>query len=85
MKHEISINCTYRILPILRRGIQRIVFDNMKPVVTTYGYKNNKVLSEEIVKFATYYDFKINTTNGRKGNEKATSKTAKTNPKNFLV
>ncbi len=49
---------------------QEIVFDNMKPVVTTYGYKNNKVLSEEIVKFATYYDFKINTTNGRKGNEK---------------
>lgn len=50
---------------------KEIVFDNMKPVVTTYGYKNNKVLSEEIVKFATYYDFKINTTNGRKGNEKA--------------
>ena len=49
---------------------KEIVFDNMKPVVTTYGYKNNKVLSEEIVKFATYYDFKINTTNGRKGNEK---------------
>ena len=47
-----------------------IVFDNMKPVVTTYGHKDKKILSEEIVKFATYYDFKINTTNGRKGNEK---------------
>ena len=47
-----------------------IVFDNMKPVVSTYGYKDKKILSDEMVKFATYYGFKINTTNGRKGNEK---------------
>ncbi len=47
-----------------------ITFDNMKPVVETYGYKNNKILSQELLKFAAYYGFKINTTNARKGNEK---------------
>ncbi len=49
---------------------KEITFDNMKPVVETYGYKNNKILSQELVKFAAYYGFKINTTNARKGNEK---------------
>jgi hypothetical protein len=47
-----------------------VTFDNLKPVVKTYGYKNAKQLSDEIVKFSTYYGFKVNTCNARKGNEK---------------
>ncbi len=47
-----------------------ITFDNMKPVVATYGNKRRKKYTEEIIKFAAYYGFNINTTNARKGNEK---------------
>ena len=42
----------------------------MKPVVATYGSKKRKKYTEEIIKFAAYYGFNINTTNARKGNEK---------------
>ncbi|MFA5659919.1 MAG: hypothetical protein WC968_00770 [Bacilli bacterium] len=42
----------------------------MKPVVATYKSKKRKKYTEEIIKFAAYYGFNINTTNARKGNEK---------------
>ena len=47
-----------------------VVFDNLKPVVKVCGYKNNKQLTEAIIKFSTYYNFKVNTCNPAKGNEK---------------
>ena len=49
---------------------KEVTFDNLKPVVKTYGYKNEKQLSDEIIKFSTYYGFTVNTCNARKGNEK---------------
>lgn len=47
-----------------------VTFDNLKPVVKVCGYKTDKELTDEIVKFSTYYGFKVNTCNARKGNEK---------------
>lgn len=49
---------------------KEVTFDNLKPVVKIYGYKNEKELTEEIIKFSTYYGFEVNTCNARKGNEK---------------
>ena len=49
---------------------EEVTFDNLKPVVKVYGYKNEKELTEEIIKFSTYYGFYVNTCNARKGNEK---------------
>lgn len=52
-----------------------VTFDNLKPVVKIYGYKSEKQLTEEIIKFSTYYGFKVNTCNARKGNEKGSVET----------
>lgn len=47
-----------------------VTFDNLKPVVKVYGYRSEKELTDEIIKFSIYYGFKVNTCNARKGNEK---------------
>ena len=49
---------------------KEVTFDNLKPVVKVYGYKSEKELTEEIIKFSAYYGFNVNTCNARKGNEK---------------
>ncbi len=52
-------------------GVWReIVYDNMKNVVTKFIGKNDKELSEDLVKMSMYYGFKINVTNCFSGNEK---------------
>lgn len=47
-----------------------VTFDNLKPVVKVCGYKSDKELTDEIIKFSTYYGFRVNTCNARRGNEK---------------
>lgn len=49
---------------------EEVVFDNLKPVVKVYGYKNKKQLTDEIIKFSAYYGFNVITCNARRGNEK---------------
>lgn len=49
---------------------EEVVYDNLKPVVTKIESKTSKKLSEEIVKLASYYGFKIKTCNPYSGNEK---------------
>ena len=52
-------------------GVWReIVYDNMKNVVTKFIGRNDKELSEDLVKMSMYYGFKINVTNCFSGNEK---------------
>ena len=61
-----------------------VTFDNLKPVVKIYGYKSTKQLTDEIIKFATYYGFNVNTCNARKGNEKGTVETGGDNARSEL-
>ncbi len=49
---------------------KEVVFDNLKPVVKVCGYKSEKQLTDDIIKFSIYYKFKVNTCNPAKGNEK---------------
>ena len=61
-----------------------VTFDNLKPVVKIYGYKSEKQLTEDIIKFSTYYGFNVNTCNARKGNEKGTVETGGDNARSEL-
>ena len=47
-----------------------IVFDNMSNVVKRFIYKNGKEYTDDLIKLSTYYGFRIETCNPRKGNEK---------------
>jgi len=49
---------------------KKVVFDNMSNVVKRFIYKNGKKYTDDIIKLSTYYGFKIETCNPRKGNEK---------------
>lgn len=52
-------------------GIWReVVYDNMKNVVTKFIGRNEKELSEDLIKMSMYYGFSPNTTNCFAGNEK---------------
>lgn len=52
-------------------GIHReIVYDNMRNVVSRFLGKNEKQLSEDLIKLSLYYGFEINVTNAFSGNEK---------------
>lgn len=46
------------------------VYDNMRNVVSKFIGKNDKEINPELVRFAHYYDFRINVTNAFSGNEK---------------
>lgn len=61
-----------------------VTFDNLRPVVKKYGSKADKELSDEIIKFSTYYNFKVNTCNARKGNEKGHVENAGKNARSDL-
>lgn len=52
------------------------VYDNMRNVVSKFIGRNEKELNEQLIKFATYYGFRINVTNCFSGNEKGTVESA---------
>lgn len=49
---------------------ETIVFDNMRNVVRKFIYGGMKTYTDDLMKLASYYGFKIQTTNIRSGNEK---------------
>ena len=49
---------------------RKIVYDNMRNVVTKFIGKNERELNEDLVKMSLYYGFRINVTNCFKANEK---------------
>lgn len=49
---------------------RRIVYDNMKNVVSRFVGKNEKELSDTVLTLAAFYGFEVVTTNAYRGNEK---------------
>lgn len=69
-KKEVFMDSHVRFFEMIGGTHKEIVYDNMRNVVSRFLGKNNKQLSEDLIKISLYYGFEINVTNAFSGNEK---------------
>ncbi len=69
-KQEVFLDSHVQFFEMVGGSYREVVYDNMKNVVTKVLPNGDKILNEACMNLALYYDFEINTTNIRKGNEK---------------
>src|SRR5690554_2878684 len=69
-KQEVFLDSHVQFFEMMGGSYREVVYDNMKNVVTKFLPNGDKILNEACINLALYYDFEINTTNIRKGNEK---------------
>ena len=69
-RQEVFLDSHVRFFEMMGGSYREVVYDNMKNVVTKFLPNGDKILNEACMNLALYYDFEINTTNVRKGNEK---------------
>lgn len=69
-KQEVFLDSHVQFFEMMGGSYREVVYDNMKNVVTKFLPNGDKILNESCINLALYYDFEINTTNIRKGNEK---------------
>jgi len=69
-RKEVFLDSHVRFFEMVGGVYKRIVYDNMKNVVTRFIGRNEKELNTDLVKMSMYYGFSIDTTNCYAGNEK---------------
>ena len=69
-KKEVFMDSHVRFFEMIGGTYKEVVYDNMRNVVTRFLGKNEKQLSEDLIKMSLYYGFEINVTNAFSGNEK---------------
>lgn len=69
-KKEVFLDSHVRFFEMIGGTHKEVVYDNMRNVVTRFLDKNEKQLSEDLIKLSLYYGFEINVTNAFSGNEK---------------
>lgn len=59
-----------RFFEMLRGSYREVVYDNMRNVVRQFLQNGEKLITQDCLNLALYYNFEVTTTNVRKGNEK---------------
>lgn len=67
---DVFLDSHVRFFEMIRGSYKEVVYDNMRNVVKQFLPNGEKLLTQSVINLALYYNFEINTTNIRKGNEK---------------
>lgn len=67
---EVFLDSHVRLFEMLKGSYREVVYDNMRNVVRQFLPNGEKILTQDCLNLALYYNHEINTTNIRKGNEK---------------
>ena len=67
---EVFLDSHVRLFEMLRGSYREVVYDNMRNVVRQFLPNGEKLITQDCLNLALYYNYEINTTNIRKGNEK---------------
>lgn len=69
-KKDVFLDSHVKFFEMIGGVWKKIVYDNMRNVVSKFIGKNEKELNEDLVRMSLYYGFDINVTNAFSGNEK---------------
>lgn len=67
---EVFLDSHVRLFEMLRGSFREVVYDKMRSVVKQFLPSEEKLITHDCINLALYYNYEINTTNTRKGNEK---------------
>lgn len=67
---EVFLDSHVRFFEMIGGSYKEVVYDNMRNVVKQFLPNGEKLITQGCLNLALYYDYEINTTNIRKGNEK---------------
>lgn len=69
---SVFLDAHVRFFDLMKGSWKEVVYDNMRNVISQFKPHNEKIIHPECLNLALYYNFEVNTTNARSGNEKGT-------------
>lgn len=81
---EVFLDSHVKFFELIKGSYKEVVYDNMRNVVRQFLSNGKKLLTQDCLNLALYYNFEVNTTNIRKGNEKGSVENSVKVIRNFV-